>query len=545
MEWKFADYTDTLDNVGFKDNDIEKFGQDPAKSIVREAIQNSCDALDIGSNKTMVKVIIKTGSVNKNTLPNFSKIEDHIKNCIHKENDHSENLEIKRHVNAFEKDKHQYQYLEISDYNTTGMDLKSFENLTQGIFKSNKSNAGSQGSKGVGKAAYYAGSYLRTMLIVSKNSEGLRYRGAAKIATHTNPNNNSEKLNYKGLYGTTSLVGNHEIPDLFRRDENGTSIFIMGLWDFTNLDQNIIQEVLRNYWFAIQSKQLTVIVNEKEINSDNIKQYIDEFFKDFKDYKTGDRQNPRPYFETVTKGKEYKKNIDNIGECSLWLHENSQFPLGAVARFRKTKMLIYKEQDLDFGFSGVFLCDNEEGNIFLKEIENDAHDTWNANINKDYKEKATITLKQIKEFIRESYKQFAGSSERPTFNLDIIDNLFNFFDSREVKKAQNKLPQAKKEVTEIVRDRIVTSAQFKSFLKDGEIHYKLELNSLIDKKLQEFKISIGTDSSKDDINILDASSGTFNSNTLTLDVKKGLNIVDRIKLDVPFLVAPSLTSINE
>jgi hypothetical protein len=34
----------------------------------------------------------------------------------------------------------------------------------------------------------------------------------------------------------------------------------------------------------------------------------------------------------------------------------------------------------------------------------------------------------------------------------------------------------------------------------------------------------------------------FNDNTLILDVKKGLNIVDRIKLDVPFLVAPSLTS---
>jgi hypothetical protein len=182
------------------------------------------------------------------------------------------------------------------------------------------------------------------------------------------------------------------------------------------------------------------------------------------------------------------------------------------------------------------------GNIFLKEIENDAHDTWNANINKDYKDRATITLKQIKEFIRESYSQFAGSSKRPTFNLDIIDNLFNFFDKREVQKSKNKLPQVKKEVTEIIRDRIVSSAQFKSFLKDGEIHYKLELNSLIDKKSQSFNISIGTDSSKDDINILDTSSGSFNDNTLILDVKKGLNIVNKIKLDVPFLVAPSLTS---
>jgi hypothetical protein len=456
-------------------------------------------------------------------------------------NNTSENEEVQRHIKEFKNN--QYKYLEISDYNTTGMDLKSFENLTQGIFKSNKANAGSQGSKGVGKAAYYAGSYLRTMLIVSKNSEGLRYRGAAKIATHTNPNNINEKLNYKGLYGTTLLIQNYEIPELFRRNENGTSIFIMGLWDFTELDNNIIQEVLRNYWFAIQTKQLIVSVNEKEINSDNIKEYIEEFFIDFKDYKNGDKQNPRPYFETITKGKEYKKNIENIGECSLWLHENSLFQLGAVARFRKTKMLIYKESDLDFGYSGVFLCDNEDGNIFLKEIENDAHDTWNANINKDYKERATNTLKQIKEFIRESYAQFSGSSDRPTFNLDIVDNLFNFFDQREAQKLKNKLPLVKKEVTEIIRDRIVKSAKFKSYIKDYQIHYTLELSCFNAKNSQSFKISIGTDSSKDDVNIKFTSSGTCKNNILTLDVNEGVNIIENILLDVPFLVAPSLTSI--
>ena len=39
MEWEFAEDKGGLDKVGFKDNDIEKFGQDPAKSIVREAIK--------------------------------------------------------------------------------------------------------------------------------------------------------------------------------------------------------------------------------------------------------------------------------------------------------------------------------------------------------------------------------------------------------------------------------------------------------------------------------------------------------------------------
>ena len=59
MNWNFAEHNELLDNVGFKDNDIEKFGQDPAKSIVREAIQNSCDALDVENGNSQVKVVIK------------------------------------------------------------------------------------------------------------------------------------------------------------------------------------------------------------------------------------------------------------------------------------------------------------------------------------------------------------------------------------------------------------------------------------------------------------------------------------------------------
>ena len=63
-------------------------------------------------------------------------------------------------------------------------------------------------------------------------------------------------------------------------------------------------------------------------------------------------------------------------------------------------MLIYKLKDLDIGFAGVFLCDNPVGNVFLKQIENDAHDIWSASINPNYKNRAIETLREIKNFIR-------------------------------------------------------------------------------------------------------------------------------------------------
>jgi hypothetical protein len=543
MKWKFAEDKGGLDNVGFKDNDIEKFGQDPAKSIVREAIQNSCDALDITNGKTQVNVVICKGKIAKSDLPEFKKIEEHIRACMDPENDDAENAEVKRHIEAFEQES--YTYLEISDYNTTGMDYKSFKSLTQAIFKSDKGYSGSQGSKGVGKAAYYASSYLRTMLIATRSDDGLRYRGAAKLASHKCPFTNQD-LNYKGLYGDLELKDDKDVPELFRRSEKGTSIFVTGLWDLHNLDQDIIQEVLRNYWFAILMDQLTVKLNTIEINKANVGNYIESYFRDYRDYKTGEKQNPRPYYDTVLKGKEYKRHIANIGECSLWLDQNIEYNLGAVARFRKTKMLIYKEKNLDVGYSGVFLCDNDEGNGFLKEIENDAHDSWNPKINANYTEKATETLRGIKEFIKDKYAEFAGINDQDAFNVDTLDELFNFSGSNSLNRSKPPQPKPKPSPDSgEKKDRILSHANFLAYRKNGKLLYRLELVSNYSKRDQKFKISIGTDSSKDYITILNSSQGNYNGNELVIDVKKGKNIIDSIELDASYIVAPTITSINK
>jgi hypothetical protein len=558
MEWKFAQLSDLMDRVGFKDNDIEKFGLDPAKSIVREAIQNSCDALDIDNGKTQVKVVIKKGEVAKDLLPNFVEIEQHLRTCIALTSDPSEIQEIERHLAAIEADA--YSYLEISDYNTMGMGQAPFESLTQGIFKSTKFNTGSQGSKGVGKAAYYASSYLRTMLISTLNHEGNRFRGVAKISSHYSLKAPIEKLNYKGFYGGVELVDNTDIPVLFQRSELGTSIFVMGLWPSPGLDEEIICEVLRNYWFAIYKEQLVVSVNDIEINATNIEQYVTHYFTDYKDYKTGDKQNPRPFLETVKQGKEYKKTIAHIGECSLWLSKNDAFNLGAVARFRKTKMLIYKENDLDVGFAGVFLCDNDEGNVFLKEIENDAHDIWSEKINKNKKDEARVTLSEIKEFIRESYVDYSGMSGKSSFTVDAIDSLFNFSGGgRKTKRKTAPKPDTDLDPDPVPDDtggdpdgtrkphnrvRRIDSAKFKAHVDpaDNSIYYSLHITGTSNSGVQRFRIHIGTDSSKEAINIISSSGGQLNDNVLTLDISR-IKVVDRIVLDSTFLVAPYLVSI--
>ncbi|SDH09918.1 hypothetical protein [Winogradskyella thalassocola] len=543
IKWQFAEHTELNDIVGFKDNDIEKFGVNPAKSIVREAIQNSCDALDINNGQTQVEVVIKTGTIKKSELPNFSAIEGHIKSCVNTENDEAENKEIQRHIEAFSQDS--YSYLEISDYNTTGMGEKPFQSLTQGIFKSTKATSGSQGSKGVGKAAYYASSYLRTMLVSTRNDEGNRYRGAAKLSNHVSPFDVGTQYNYKGFYGDLSVKQNSEIPSLFQRDKKGTSVFVIGFWDIADFRGEVIREVLRNYWFAIAEEQLIVRVEDETINAERIEGYINFYFRDYRDYKSGHKQNPRSFFEVYKNGTTYTKHIANIGNCKLWLHKNEAYNLGAVARFRQTKMLIFKENDLDAGFAGIFLCDNTEGNAFLKNIENDAHDTWNPNLNHSVTEQAKITLGEIKEFIREKYILYSGLGNQSSFNIDALDNLFSFSGGNIVSKQKKDGDRIKPEPSEDTKDRLIGKHSFKAIYSNGKYVYRLIFNSKKAANNQRFKISIGTDSSKDVINITNASNGRIEGNTLELDVKKGENIVNTIELDCPYLVAPSITTLNK
>ena len=74
-----------------------------------------------------------------------------------------------------------------------------------------------------------------------------------------------------------------------RPNKKGTSVFVIGFWDIDNFKSEVIREVLRNYWFAIAEKQLVVQVEDESLNADNVGEYIELYFPDYRDYRTFNR----------------------------------------------------------------------------------------------------------------------------------------------------------------------------------------------------------------------------------------------------------------
>lgn len=268
-------------------------------------------------------------------------------------------------------------------------------------------------------------------------------------------------------------------------------------------------------------------------------------FPTYRDYYTGKNQNPRAHYETYIHGKMYEEDIEHIGRCYLWLHKNTEFNLGTVSRFRETKMLIYKAKDLHPGYAGVFLCDNNAGNEFLRDMENDAHDRWIPNIHPTKRQEARDTLSGIDRFIQSAYYKYSGMEQKEAFNIDSLDKLFSFDEVKE-KPGKSSVSGGKqtKRNEPHSRDRVIAAHKFNTTTKDGKHTYTLEFNATESKENQVLKVFIGTDSSRDRINVLSAGKNAkvTEDGLLIMDVKKGRNIIEYIELDSPFLVAPLITT---
>ena len=345
-------------------------------------------------------------------------------------------------INYVDSHQSEFPYLCVSDSNTIGMNLNRFKAFTSkgSSFKSKK---GTGGSYGIGKAAYYMESVIRTILVSSmyhdnNGAENVIFEGFAKLTTNIVDGEKHYDKGYYDIKEAENIQSKNEIPDLFQRHQRGTSIYIMGVEDGPNekdkLFNSIIDSVVKNFWLAIQEEKLRVIVDFNEagiIGEETItKKELPRLMSRFLEFDNkGEYSSPRPYFNAVTNavafdpGKEnpdavyFETKHDMYGKVRFYLIRNDQ-KHDRYLKMRGPRMVVSLEKvGGKRGFNGVLICE-DKWNELLTYAEPPAHDSWERtriiekkNISEEDRNNAVDALVKIKEWVNDCIKQYFGENQ--------------------------------------------------------------------------------------------------------------------------------------
>ena len=290
---------------GWNDPSITTFKANILKSLAREIIQNSIDARDDKNSPVVVK--FKLQNFNRDMIPGLDELQqrmEHIDKYDSKNEGVSQQLDIKETL-KHSKAKN-LPVLIIEDENTTG--LKDTDGATgyhgnstyERFMHSSGSSGGSQkraGSHGIGKAAPFASTPLRTIYVGSMWYEDGEpkslYQGKTILmSTKLDPKDNNGYASMgTGFWGDDNLEPFTKINDKrfvwLERLKGGTTIAIAGFK--TTADREwmpiIAGYIVADFFAAIERGTLEVQLddpsqsfNEMIINKDTIKKE-NKFFK--------------------------------------------------------------------------------------------------------------------------------------------------------------------------------------------------------------------------------------------------------------------------
>lgn len=383
-------------DVGPNDAIHLTFKGNPYYSIVREAIQNSLDA--VSDVRFPVSVSFQYFDLDRLQYPSFFQLEEHIIQSLefYKTNSDAQRLfgDMIKYLNGTEENIKQPKVscLKISDSNTKGMSYydgtdSPFYAFLRATGVSAKGLTGSGGSFGFGKGAYFALSPIKTVVVSSKDTKNnVFFEGATRLTTHKN--DIGDKITAYGFYDNNygePVTIEENIPEIFKRAETGTDINIIGLWDEVDRNGLMIKSVLNNFWLAIHEHKLVVTLNDVTISKENLEQVIDEYFP--KEFESGNATeieswNPKPYYKAVKYAevndqfKVFNDDLGTLGKVKMYVYLEKGLP-NRTAFFRKPKMVVFKRTNRKInGYVAVFICENEEGNNILRMMENPAHNEW-------------------------------------------------------------------------------------------------------------------------------------------------------------------------
>ncbi len=236
-----------------------------------------------------------------------------------------------------------------------------------------------------------------------------------------------------GFYGlkTKCRELTENIPDCFRvldksqKPIQGTCLTITGFKETDIWRQRIAASVIENFFYSIETNQLTVTVEPDEtselveINHDS----IDDWFQylmgtgDLNDSQAaaGDPLQAAKTFWELSRNEPVAERQDNdLGHCRLWIRTADDLP-SKVAFVRRTGMLVTTRQQKLIRFPGfkdfAALCvfEDPKGNELLRKMENPQHDQFEPDrLPKNDQERGHKALKRVTDWVRSEIRKQAG-----------------------------------------------------------------------------------------------------------------------------------------
>lgn len=407
-EWIFPSTDCDIPN-GLNDSGIEHFRGTAIKSLAREICQNSLDA-NLPNGKP-ARVVFSSFSIPTSQVPGLEQLQFAFRQSLEFWKSQKSGEIRKFFDKALQISSQQtISCLRISDFNTTGLTGSAERvntpwcNLIKATGASDKSD-NSGGSFGIGKAAPFACSFLRTVFYSTIDIETKRaYQGVSRLTSFMLPDNNEVTLGV-GFYGgekCTPIFDWQSLDPSFSRNpaETGTDIFIIG---FSRNDDNwrreLIASVLDSFLMAIYKGTLEVEVDGIVIDSAALPKLIADYEQDF-------MENAANYYRVLVAdedhGKTFETDICGYGNVVLkmmiepGLHRR-------CAMIRKTGMKILDQDRISstIPFAGILLIEGERLNAFLRKLETPEHTKWQTG-RADNEAEAKRVLKELRKFIIDS-----------------------------------------------------------------------------------------------------------------------------------------------
>ena len=452
--WKFPpNYGGEI--AGVNNSAIDAFAGKRLPSVVREVIQNSLDARK--DDKEPVRICFRYDEVDKDVFDGFAGIKPHLQAC--KEMMERQGLSVEASV--YEKalkevDQPHVAILSVHDYNTKGLEgdldeaFGSWVALVKGAGMSQKSATGALGSYGHGSKAPFTMSNIRSIFYLSRiQPEGddfeNRFQGKSILQTHNDPDEPEIQTQGTGFYGHKkgcSPLLDGEIPDWAMQlrgevtEETGTSIFIPYTSFTKNLEAAMIITVIANFFYAVHSGALEVVVGDECINQETLPKKFEACKNILESQKDEvDVSHVKDCFVSIDTILNYDyhntQQITGFGliEWFLRVHDDLAKRIGLV---RSTGMLItrrppYLQRFGDTKPFDMFVCvKGDDGSDFLKQLENPTHDNFEFDrVEEGGRRKAEQKYQQFSNRIREIILRYAKLDDDTEEDANELAGLFS------------------------------------------------------------------------------------------------------------------------